>query len=57
MNATYDLEKLAIDVINFGITEANTEKLMNLSDEENERLRKYMDNLSFGEEDADLSVI
>ena len=57
MNATYDLEKLTIDVINFGITEANTEKLMNLSDEENERLRKYMDNLSFGEEDADLSVI
>jgi len=57
MNTTYDLEKLAIDVMNFGITEANTEKLMNLSDEENELLRKYMDNLSFGEEDADLSVI
>jgi len=42
MNANYDLNELAMDVLNFGITEANTEKLMNLSDEDITKFRKIL---------------
>ena len=52
MNATYDLNQLAVDVINFGITEANTEKLMNLSDEDTIRFRKILNEHDLCEQDV-----
>lgn len=52
MNATYDLNQLAVDVINFGITEANTEKLMNLSDEDTIRFRKILNEHGLCEPDV-----